>query len=65
VRCTDGLDLLADPVVPVCCFRLVPKGSGDGDALTTAVAVNNFTTREEHVDALVDAVLRARPESAA
>ncbi len=87
VRATDGLELLADPVVPVCCFRVVPDGAGDSDTLTAAVhrtltrsgdfhvtvchpngtaylrvAVNNYTTREDHVDALVEAVVRARDD---
>ncbi|MEK8170341.1 hypothetical protein NKH77_13615 [Streptomyces sp. M19] len=85
VRATTGLELLTDPVIPVCCFRPVPENGRDADALTAAVherltssgsfyttvchpngtaylrvAVNNYTTREEHVDELVDAVIHAR-----
>ncbi|MFE5565696.1 pyridoxal phosphate-dependent decarboxylase family protein [Amycolatopsis japonica] len=85
VRATDGLELFADPVVPVCCFRAIPQRGVDIDAYNAAlheavlrrgdvhlticrpndeaylrVAVNNHTTRAEHVDALLDAVLEAR-----
>ncbi|MGW3290518.1 pyridoxal phosphate-dependent decarboxylase family protein [Streptomyces sp. NPDC001002] len=86
VRATDGLELLADPVVPICCFRAVPEREGvdlakyterlhravvaRGDFHLTVchpngetylrAAVNNYTTRNEHVDALLEAVIEAR-----
>jgi aromatic-L-amino-acid decarboxylase len=86
VRATDGLELLADPVVPICCFRAVPDRNGVDPAAYTErlyravmargdfhltvcwpngepylrVAVNNYTTRNEHVDALLKAVVDAR-----
>ncbi|ANN15920.1 hypothetical protein SD37_09875 [Amycolatopsis orientalis] len=85
VLATDGLELFADPVLPICCFRATPPPGADSDDYNTAlhrelirrgdfhltvcrpndevylrVAINNHTTRREHVDALVEAVVAAR-----
>ncbi|EME55013.1 pyridoxal-dependent decarboxylase [Amycolatopsis decaplanina] len=85
VRETDGLELFADPVLPVCWFRATPPHGDDIDDYNAAlqselirrgevhltvchpngeaylrVAVNNHTTRPEHADVLIDAVLEAR-----
>ncbi|MBT3074563.1 MULTISPECIES: aminotransferase class V-fold PLP-dependent enzyme [Streptomyces] len=85
VHATPGLELLCDPVIPICCFRPLTSDGEGSDALTLAVhetltasgsyytticrpggtpylrvAINNYTTREEHVDGLVEAVTHAR-----
>lgn len=86
VQETDHLELLAEPNLPICCFRAIPRHStvdiaafneklqqqivSDGSFFITTcepagetylrVAINNYTTGPEHVDALVDAVCRAR-----